>query len=80
MAVVHETLMPSAAELDWAQRILAAGASGDGVFVVDGQMVDAPSSAVPVACCNVPGKRCSDRNACPRNVPIDKNKRYFHAE
>ncbi|HAN54638.1 MAG TPA: CoA ester lyase, partial [Pseudomonas sp.] len=31
-----------AAELDWAQRILAAGASGDGVFVVDGQMVDAP--------------------------------------
>ncbi len=42
VAVVHETLMPSAAELDWAQRILAAGASGDGVFVVDGQMVDAP--------------------------------------
>ncbi len=42
IAVVHETLMPSAAELDWAHRILAAGASGDGVFVVDGQMVDAP--------------------------------------
>lgn len=42
VAVVHETLMPSAAELDWAQRILAAGVSGDGVFVVDGQMVDAP--------------------------------------
>lgn len=42
VAVVHETLMPSAAELDWAHRILAAGASGDGVFVVDGQMVDAP--------------------------------------
>ncbi|HAW62355.1 MAG TPA: CoA ester lyase, partial [Pseudomonas sp.] len=42
VAVVHETLMPSPAELDWAQRILAAGASGDGVFVVDGQMVDAP--------------------------------------
>jgi len=42
VAVVHETLMPSAEELDWAQRILAAGASGDGVFVVDGQMVDAP--------------------------------------
>ena len=34
--------MPSVEELDWAQRILAAGASGDGVFVVDGQMVDAP--------------------------------------
>lgn len=42
VAVVHETLMPSPQELDWAQRILAAGASGDGVFVVDGQMVDAP--------------------------------------
>lgn len=42
VAVVHETLMPSVEELDWAQRILAAGASGDGVFVVDGQMVDAP--------------------------------------
>ncbi len=42
VAVVHETLMPSTEQLDWAQRILAAGASGDGVFVVDGQMVDAP--------------------------------------
>lgn len=42
VAVVHETLMPSADELAWAQRVLAAGASGDGVFVVDGQMVDAP--------------------------------------
>lgn len=42
VAVVHDTLMPSADELTWAQRVLAAGASGDGVFVVDGQMVDAP--------------------------------------
>lgn len=42
VAVVHETLMPSAEELDWARRVLTAGASGDGVFVVDGQMVDAP--------------------------------------
>ncbi|AHL75091.1 host specificity protein [Stutzerimonas stutzeri] len=42
VAVVHETLMPGADELAWAQRVLAAGASGDGVFVVDGQMVDAP--------------------------------------
>ncbi|MFL9814820.1 CoA ester lyase [Stutzerimonas sp. VN223-3] len=42
VAVVHETLMPSADELAWAERVLAAGASGDGVFVVDGQMVDAP--------------------------------------
>ncbi|WP_217477117.1 HpcH/HpaI aldolase/citrate lyase family protein [Stutzerimonas stutzeri] len=42
VAVVHETLMPSADELAWAQRVLAAGASGEGVFVVDGQMIDAP--------------------------------------
>lgn len=42
VAVVHETLMPSADELAWAQRVLTAGATGDGVFVVDGQMVDAP--------------------------------------
>ena len=42
IAVVHETLMPTADELAWARRILAAGASGEGVFVVDGQMVDAP--------------------------------------
>jgi len=42
VAVVHETLMPNAEELAWAQRVLAAGASGEGVFVVDGQMVDAP--------------------------------------
>ncbi len=42
VAVVHETLMPSADELAWAQRVLSAGASGEGVFVVDGEMVDAP--------------------------------------
>ncbi|PAU52894.1 CoA ester lyase [Pseudomonas sp. PIC25] len=42
VAVVHEALMPSAEELAWARRIMAANASGDGVFVVDGQMVDAP--------------------------------------
>ncbi|WP_394561934.1 HpcH/HpaI aldolase/citrate lyase family protein [Aquipseudomonas alcaligenes] len=42
VAVVHEALMPGAEELAWAQRVMAAGASGDGVFVVDGQMVDAP--------------------------------------
>lgn len=40
--VVHDTLMPSAEELSWAQRVMTAGAAGDGVFVVDGQMVDAP--------------------------------------
>lgn len=42
VAVVHDTLMPGADELAWAQRVLAAGASDGGVFVVDGQMVDAP--------------------------------------
>ena len=40
--IVHRTLMPSDDELSWAQRVMAAGAAGDGVFVVDGQMVDAP--------------------------------------
>ncbi|MBA1272691.1 HpcH/HpaI aldolase/citrate lyase family protein [Stutzerimonas azotifigens] len=42
VAVVHETLMPSGDELAWAQRVLEAGSTGEGVFVVDGQMVDAP--------------------------------------
>ncbi len=42
VAVVHETLMPTGDELAWAQRVLEAGSTGEGVFVVDGQMVDAP--------------------------------------
>ena len=42
LAVVHQALMPAAEKLAWAQRVMAAGAGGDGVFVVDGQMVDAP--------------------------------------
>ncbi|OLU31079.1 CoA ester lyase [Pseudomonas sp. PA15(2017)] len=42
VAVVHQALAPSAEELDWARRVLQAGEDGDGVFVVDGQMVDAP--------------------------------------
>lgn len=42
LAVVHQALMPGAEELAWAQRVMAAGACGEGVFVVDGQMVDAP--------------------------------------
>ena len=42
VAVVHETLMPTPEELAWAQRVLAAGACGEGVFVVDDQMIDAP--------------------------------------
>lgn len=39
--VVHATLMPSPSELDWARRVLSIG-NGSGVFVVDGEMVDAP--------------------------------------
>lgn len=39
---VHAALMPAADQLAWAQRVLTASSAGDGVFVVDGQMVDAP--------------------------------------
>ncbi|MOA11171.1 Citrate lyase subunit beta-like protein [compost metagenome] len=42
VSTVHDTLMPSAEQLDWARRVLAVAADGDGVFVVDGAMVDAP--------------------------------------
>ena len=40
--VIHQALRPSDTELDWARRVLAAAASGEGVFVLDGAMVDAP--------------------------------------
>lgn len=40
--VVHQALMPASEELEWARRVVAAAESGEGVFVVDGQMVDAP--------------------------------------
>jgi len=42
VGVVHEAFMPAEAELAWARRVMAAAASGEGVFVVDGQMIDAP--------------------------------------
>ncbi|WP_120993291.1 CoA ester lyase [Stutzerimonas urumqiensis] len=42
VAIVHEALRPGADDLAWAHRVLTASASGDGVFVVDGQMIDAP--------------------------------------
>lgn len=42
VAVIHAALQPSPEELNWARRILEAAASGEGVFVLDGQMVDAP--------------------------------------
>jgi (S)-citramalyl-CoA lyase len=42
VAVIHQALKPSLEELQWAQRIMDAASSGEGVFVLDGQMVDAP--------------------------------------
>ena len=43
LAPVHAALTPSAAELDWAHRVLAGNErTGGGVFVLDGRMVDAP--------------------------------------
>jgi citrate lyase subunit beta / citryl-CoA lyase len=43
VAVVHEAMAPSAAELDWAQRVIAADAAAAGAAVLlDGRMVDAP--------------------------------------
>lgn len=40
--VVNAAFAPTAVELDWARRVLEATASGQGVAVVDGEMVDAP--------------------------------------
>lgn len=43
VAAVHAAFTPSAAELDWAGRVLAGFAeAGEGVFSLDGRMVDAP--------------------------------------
>lgn len=42
VAVLHAALAPSAEELAWARRVLAAAESGAAAFQVDGQMVDAP--------------------------------------
>ncbi|MBB3102373.1 HpcH/HpaI aldolase/citrate lyase family protein [Azomonas macrocytogenes] len=40
--VVHRAMLPTPQELAWAQHIIAANAAGNGVFVVDGEMVDPP--------------------------------------
>jgi len=40
--IIHQALKPSTEQLHWAQRIMEAASSGEGVFVLDGQMVDAP--------------------------------------
>jgi citrate lyase subunit beta / citryl-CoA lyase len=43
VAVVHEAMLPSAKELDWARRVIAADAAAAGAAVqLDGRMVDAP--------------------------------------
>jgi (S)-citramalyl-CoA lyase len=42
VAIIHQALKPSPEELHWARRIIEAASSGEGVFVLDGQMVDAP--------------------------------------
>ncbi|EJN20763.1 citrate lyase beta subunit [Pseudomonas sp. GM78] len=42
VAIIHQALKPGLEELHWAQRIIEAARSGEGVFVLDGQMVDAP--------------------------------------
>ncbi|WZB62170.1 CoA ester lyase [Achromobacter xylosoxidans] len=41
--LIHQAFAPSAAELDWARRVLAAHRDGGpGAFMLDGRMVDAP--------------------------------------
>lgn len=42
VAIIHQALTPSPEQLHWAQRIIEAASSGEGVFVMDGEMVDAP--------------------------------------
>lgn len=42
IAPVHTALAPTAAELDWARRVIAALESGAGAVQVDGKMVDRP--------------------------------------
>ena len=42
VAVIHHALKPSPEELDWARRVLAAAASGQGAVQLDGRMVDRP--------------------------------------
>ena len=43
VAAVHTAFAPTAAQIDWAQRVLQAeAAAGGGAFTVDGRMVDPP--------------------------------------
>ena len=40
--VIRDALMPTADEVDWARRVLAAASAGHGATQVDGRMVDRP--------------------------------------
>lgn len=42
VATLHHALAPTSQQLDWARRVLAHAQASEGVFVLDGQMVDAP--------------------------------------
>ena len=42
VAIVHTALQPTAIELDWARRVIAAAQSAPGAVQVDGRMVDKP--------------------------------------
>lgn len=42
VAVVHDAIRPTEAELSWAQEVMEASRCGAGVFVVAGEMVDPP--------------------------------------
>jgi len=42
VATIRDALRPTAAELEWARRVLAAAAAGQGAIQIDGKMVDRP--------------------------------------
>lgn len=42
VAVIRKALLPTAAEIDWARRVIAAGEASEGAVQVDGRMVDRP--------------------------------------
>jgi citrate lyase subunit beta/citryl-CoA lyase len=42
VAVIHKALLPTAAEIDWARRVLEAAEGAAGAVQVDGRMVDRP--------------------------------------
>ena len=42
VAVVHQALLPTSAEIDWARRVVAATEGAHGAVLVDGRMVDRP--------------------------------------